>query len=138
MASFIFVARFSFVTAVIGFLFSLSFLDITELAAARSKFYATYDFTSLSLNGIMLIDNEKLRSLNTSEKFKYLTGTLDNIYGNTKNRISFAIELAGDLPEVIRTLLLVLSIKDATICCAQGQNIYVEKRGADPPRCNQT
>ena len=42
------------------------------------------------------------------------------------------------LPEVIRTLLLVLTIKGATICCAQGQNIYVEKRGADPPRCVQT
>ena len=52
--------------------------------------------------------------------------------------ISFAIELAGDLPEIMRTLLLVLSIKGATICCAQGQNIYVEKRGANPPRCNQT
>ena len=52
--------------------------------------------------------------------------------------ISFAIEWATDLPEVIRTLLLVLTIKGATICCAQGQNIYVDKRGADPPRCVQT
>ena len=52
--------------------------------------------------------------------------------------LDFAIESAGDLPEVIRTLLLVLPIKGATICCAQGQNIYVEKRGADSPRCNQT
>lgn len=60
---------------------------ITELAAARSKFYATYDFTSLPLNGIKVIDNEKLRNLNTSEKIKYLTGTLDNIYGNVKNKI---------------------------------------------------
>ena len=32
----------------------------------------------------------------------------------------------------------VLPIKGATICCAQGQNIYIEKRCADPPRCNQT
>lgn len=30
---------------------------ITELAAARSKFYATYDFTSLPLNGMKIIDN---------------------------------------------------------------------------------
>ena len=51
---------------------------------------------------------------------------------------SFTIELAGDLPEIIRTLLLVLFIKGATICCAQGQIIYVDKRGANPPRCNQT
>ncbi len=39
------------------------------------------------------------------------------------------MEAAGDLPEIIRTLLLVLFIKGATICCAQGQNIYVDKRG---------
>lgn len=60
---------------------------ITELAAARSKFYATYNFTSLPLNGMKIIDNEKLRNLNPAEKIKYLTGTLDNIYGNTKNKI---------------------------------------------------
>lgn len=51
---------------------------------------------------------------------------------------SFIIELTGDLPEIIWTLLLVLSVKDATICCTQGQNIYVEKRGENPPRYNQT
>lgn len=45
---------------------------------------------------------------------------------------SFIIELTGDLPEIIWTLLLVLSVKDATICCTQGQNIYVEKRGENP------
>lgn len=60
---------------------------ITELAAARSKFYATYDFTSLPLNGVKIIDNEKLRNLDPAKKIKYLTGTLDNIYGNTKNKI---------------------------------------------------
>ena len=60
---------------------------ITELAAARSKFYATYDFTSLPLNGMKIIDNEKLRNLDPAEKIKYLTGTLDNIYGNVKNKI---------------------------------------------------
>lgn len=60
---------------------------VTELAAARSKFYATYDFTSLPLNGMKIIDNEKLRNLNASEKIKYLTETFDNIYGSVKNRI---------------------------------------------------
>ncbi|RKI75614.1 hypothetical protein D7V90_22640 [bacterium 1xD42-87] len=60
---------------------------ITELAAARSKFYATYDFTSLPLNGMKIIDNEKLRNLDPAQKIKYLTGTLNNIYGNTKNKI---------------------------------------------------
>ena len=62
---------------------------ITELAAARSKFYATFDFTSLPLNGMKIIDNKKLRSLNTSEKIKYLTTTLDNIYDPAKNRNRF-------------------------------------------------
>ena len=62
---------------------------ITELAAARSKFYATYDFTSLPLNGMKVIDNKKLRSLNTSEKIKYLTTTFDNIYDPAKNRNRF-------------------------------------------------
>ena len=28
--------------------------------------------------------------------------------------------------------------KRQTICCTQGQNIYVEKRGENPPRYNQT
>ena len=32
----------------------------------------------------------------------------------------------------------VLSRKGATVCCSQGQNIYVEKRSANPPRCCQT
>ena len=40
--------------------------------------------------------------------------------------------------KVIRTLLLVLSIKGVTICYVQGQNIYVDKRGADPLMCRQT
>lgn len=30
------------------------------------------------------------------------------------------------------------TMKGATICCAQGQNIYVDKRGAYPPMPNQT
>ena len=42
--------------------------------------------------------------------------------------ISLAIELAGDLPEMIRTLLLMLSIKGATICCAGGKT-YTLKNG---------
>lgn len=62
---------------------------ITELAAARSKFYATYDFTSLPLNGMKIIDNKKLRSLNTSEKIKYLTTAFDNIYDPAKNKNRF-------------------------------------------------
>ena len=62
---------------------------ITELAAARSKFYATYDFTSLPLNGMKIIDNEKLRNMDTSEKIKYLTTTFDNIYDPAKNRNRF-------------------------------------------------
>ncbi len=40
--------------------------------------------------------------------------------------------------KVIRTLLLVLSIKGVTICYVQGQNIYVDKRGANPLMCRQT
>ncbi len=62
---------------------------ITELAAARSKFYATYDFTSLPLNGMKIIDSEKLRNMDTSEKIKYLTATFDNIYDPAKNRNRF-------------------------------------------------
>lgn len=62
---------------------------ITELAAARSKFYATYDFTSLPLNGMKIIDNEKLRSMDASQKIKYLTATFDNIYDPAKNKNRF-------------------------------------------------
>ena len=62
---------------------------ITELAAARSKFYATYDFTSLPLNGMKIIVSEKLRNMDTSEKIKYLTATFDNIYDPAKNRNRF-------------------------------------------------
>lgn len=62
---------------------------ITELAAARSKFYATYDFTSLQLNGMNIIDNEKLKNLNIPEKIKYLTETFDNIYDPAKNKNRF-------------------------------------------------
>lgn len=62
---------------------------ITELAAARSKFYATYDFTSLPLNGMKIIDSEKLRNMDTSEKIKYLTETFDDIYDPAKNKNRF-------------------------------------------------
>lgn len=62
---------------------------VTELAAVRSKFYATYDFTSLPLNGMKIIDNEKLRNLNVSEKIKYLTETFDNIYDPAKSKNRF-------------------------------------------------
>lgn len=62
---------------------------ITELAAARSKFYATYDFTSLPLNGMKIIDSEKLRNMNASEKIKYLTTAFDNIYDPAKNKNRF-------------------------------------------------
>lgn len=62
---------------------------ITELAAARSKFYATYDFTSLPLNGMKIIDNEKLRNMDASPKIKYLTTAFDNIYDPAKNKNRF-------------------------------------------------
>lgn len=62
---------------------------VTELAAARSKFYATYDFISLPLNGMKLINNEKLRNMNASQKIKYLTTTFDNIYDPAKNKNKF-------------------------------------------------
>ncbi len=62
---------------------------ITELAAARSKFYATYDFTSLPLNGMKIIDSEKLRNMDTSEKIEYLTETFDDIYDPAKNKNRF-------------------------------------------------
>lgn len=62
---------------------------ITELAAARSKFYATYDFISLPLNGMKIIDSEKLRNMDTSEKIKYLTETFDDIYDPAKNKNRF-------------------------------------------------
>lgn len=62
---------------------------IIELAAARSKFYATYDFTSLPLNGMKIIDSEKLRNMDTSEKIKYLTETFDDIYDPAKNKNRF-------------------------------------------------
>lgn len=62
---------------------------IAELAAARSQFYATYDFTSLPLNGMKIIDNEKLRNMDISQKIKYLTTIFDNIYDPAKNRNRF-------------------------------------------------
>ena len=64
---------------------------ITELAAARSKFYTTFDFTSLPLNGTKIIDNEYLRELDIPEKIKYLTEAFDNLYNPAKNRNRFTI-----------------------------------------------
>ena len=52
---------------------------------------------------------------------------------------SFTIELAGDLPEIIRTLLLVLFIKGATICCAQAvsyTHLDVYKRQQEESRAS--
>lgn len=62
---------------------------VTELAAARSQFYAAYDFTSLLLDGKKIIDNEKLKNLDTPGKIKYLTGIFDNIYDQAKNKNRF-------------------------------------------------
>ncbi len=64
---------------------------ITELAATRSKSYTTYDFTCLPLNGMKIIDNEKLRNLDSSGKIKYLTEIFDNLYDPAKNRNRFKI-----------------------------------------------
>ncbi len=57
---------------------------ITELAAARSKFYMTYDFTCLSLKGMTIIDNEKLKKLDIPGKIEYLTKSFDSLYNTTK------------------------------------------------------
>lgn len=62
---------------------------ITELAAVRSKFYMTYDFTCLPVNNMWLIDNEKLKKMETHEKIDYLTKTFDNLYDHTKNKNRF-------------------------------------------------
>lgn len=64
---------------------------ITELAAARSKSYTTYDFTCLPLNGMKIIDNEKLKELDVPGKIKYLTETFDNLYDPAKNKNRFKI-----------------------------------------------
>lgn len=61
---------------------------VTELAAARSKFYMTYDFTCLPVNGKRIIDNEYLRNLDTPEKVKYLMRTFDNLYTPDKNKFT--------------------------------------------------
>lgn len=62
---------------------------ITELAAVRSKFYTTYDFTNLSLNSTKMIDNEKLKNMKASEKIQYLTEIFDNIYDPAKSKNKF-------------------------------------------------
>ena len=65
---------------------------VTELAAARSRFYTTFDFTALPLNGIKFIDNEYLNGLNASGKIKYLTESFDNLYDPRKNKNRFTIK----------------------------------------------
>lgn len=64
---------------------------VTELAAARSKFYTTFDFTCLPLNGTKIIDNGHLKELDTPEKIKYLTGSFGNLYDPVKNKNRFTI-----------------------------------------------
>ena len=64
---------------------------ITELASARSKFYTTFDFTCLPVNGMNIIDNKHLRELDIPEKIKYLTEVFDNLYNPVKNRNRFTI-----------------------------------------------
>ncbi len=65
---------------------------VTELAAARSRFYTTFDFTSLSVNGTKFIDNEYLRNLDAPEKIKYLTRTFDDLYAFLKNKNHYTIK----------------------------------------------
>lgn len=65
---------------------------VTELAAARSRFYTTLDFMTLPLNGIKFIDNEYLKSLDASGKIKYLTESFDNLYDPTRNKNRFTIK----------------------------------------------
>lgn len=65
---------------------------ITELATARSRFYTTFDFTCLPVNGMKIIDNEYLRELGISEKMKYLTEVFDNLYNPNKNKNRFTID----------------------------------------------
>lgn len=57
---------------------------VTELAAARSKFYMTCDFTCLPVYGIKIIDNEKLKNLDMYEKIEYLTKNFDSLYNSVK------------------------------------------------------
>ena len=64
---------------------------ITELAFARNKFYTTFDFTSLPMNGMNIIDNKHLRELDIPKKMKYLTEVFDNLYDPAKNRNRFTI-----------------------------------------------
>lgn len=64
---------------------------ISELAAARSKFYTTFDFSCLPLNGMNIIDNEKLKNLDVYRKIKYLTETFDNLYNSAKTKNKFKI-----------------------------------------------
>lgn len=64
---------------------------VTRLAALRSKFYMTFDFTCLPLNGIKIIDNETLKTKNTSEKIEYLKQSLDSLYNPAKNKNRFKV-----------------------------------------------
>lgn len=64
---------------------------VTELAAARSKFYTTFDFTCLPLNGTKIIDNEHLRKLDNPQKIQYLAESFGNLYDPIKNKNKFKI-----------------------------------------------
>lgn len=59
---------------------------ITELAAVRSRFLLTYDFSCLSVNNKQIIDNEKLKKMPTPEKMKYLTQKFANLYNTPSGR----------------------------------------------------
>lgn len=61
---------------------------VTELAALRSKFCLTYDFSYLSSSKLDLIDNENLKKMPLPEKIEYLTqkfANLSNIISNKKD-----------------------------------------------------
>ena len=64
---------------------------VTELAAARSRFYTTFDFTCLPLNGARIIDNGHLRELDIPQKIKYLTESFDSLYDPVKNKNKFTV-----------------------------------------------
>lgn len=53
---------------------------VTELAAARSRFHLSYDFSC------SLIDNEYLKKLPIPEKMKYLTRKFANLYDQTTHK----------------------------------------------------
>lgn len=52
---------------------------VTKLAALRSKFCLSYEFSCLSLNKSDLIDNEKLSKMSVPEKMEYLAQKFTNL-----------------------------------------------------------